>query len=587
MDFSSRSSHVLAVLLALLIASPAWMWAAVGTSPTLPDPGLAAPKDQQEQLGQKAVAEVYKQMPILPDSSPTTIYVASLGRKLQAVIPQQHNWPYEFHVVQESDINAFALPGGPIFVNLGTINAADNEAELAGVLAHEMSHVYMQHSIKAMQKQGTTQAAGQILGGILGAVLGGTAGALANLGAQVGAGVISMKYSRADEAQADAIGAIIMYKAGYNPVYIAQFFQKLEKEGASGPQFLSDHPNPGNRVAAVEAEIKNWPPQNYRNDTPQFAQAKQQAAGVKAYTAQQIQQMAQSGQIHNTSVPPGTSGGQAAPGGTMGDVTTQQVMPSGRYQQYQQGGISIDYPSNWQVMPSQQQSGGLLIAPQAAVSQTGIAYGVLINAAQPQNATSLDDATNQLIASIVQSNPGMQQAGSRQNIQVNGIPSKSVDLMGVSPIQGPDGQPLQEHDWLVTLPSGNGQVVYLIFIAPQRDFSRLRPTFEYMLRMFHFEGDYLRLPGGNATTYQSSLQILRAEYGAGNRFSDVTARLNSQIQGDQLNLQVTNDTMGGDPAQDQEKTLRIQYVYNGRQGQMVVNEGDYLSLPANALPGRR
>ncbi len=92
------------------------------------------------------------------------------------------------------------------------------------------------------------------------------------------------------------------------------------------------------------------------------------------------------------------------------------------------------------------------------------------------------------------------------------------------------------------------------------------------------EGDYIRLPDASAT-YQGRLQILRADYGAGNRFMDVTARLNSQIQGDQLNLQVTNDTMGGDPAKGQDKTLRVQYTYNGSSTQSIVNEGNYLSLP--------
>ncbi|MGZ4822771.1 MAG: M48 family metalloprotease, partial [Terriglobales bacterium] len=230
MRYSSAFTRSVAVLLVFLIACPAWLIAAVGNEPALPDPGLAAPKDQQIQLGQKAVAEVYKQMPILPDSDPLTRYVQSLGHKLEGVIPQQYSWPYQFHVVQQKEINAFALPGGPIFVNVGTIVAADNEAELAGVIAHEMSHVYMQHSIKGMRKQGTTQAAGQILGGLLGAVLGGAAGALANMGAQLGAGVLSMRYSRTDEAQADAVGAIIMYKAGYNPIRLAQFFQKLESQ---------------------------------------------------------------------------------------------------------------------------------------------------------------------------------------------------------------------------------------------------------------------------------------------------------------------------------------------------------------------
>lgn len=479
MRYSSGFTRSVAVLLVFLIACPAWLIAAVGNEPALPDPGLAAPKDQQIQLGQKAVAEVYKQMPILPDSDPLTRYVQSLGRKLEGVIPQQYSWPYQFHVVQQKEINAFALPGGPIFVNVGTIVAADNEAELAGVIAHEMSHVYMQHSIKGMRKQGTTQAAGQILGGLLGAVLGGAAGALANMGAQLGAGVLSMRYSRADEAQADAVGAIIMYKASYNPIRLAQFFQKLESQDrAGGPQFLSDHPNPGNRVAAVQSEVKNWPSRRYVDDSQQFAQARQEARTIKAYTAQQIDQMAKSGQIHNVSGP----GGAPISSGPNGNVSSSQVMPSGGFQTYQ-GPFSMDYPSNWQAAQDQQ-SGSVLIAPQAAVSQSGIAYGALVSQFQPQNADSLDDATQQLIASLQQQNPGMRVAGRAQTIRVNGVAGRSVDLLGQSPIAGSNGQPLEEHDWLVALPDASGNVVSLVFIAPEKDFSHLRPTFEHMLKSF-------------------------------------------------------------------------------------------------------
>jgi hypothetical protein len=449
------------------------MLAAVGREPALPDPGLAAPKDQQIQLGQKAVAEVYKQMPVLPESTDITRYIQSLGQKLKTVIPPEYNWPYQFHVVQEKDINAFALPGGPIFVNIGTILAADNEAELAGVMAHEMAHVYMQHSVKAMRKQGTTQAAGQILGGLLGAVLGGTAGALANLGAQVGAGVISMKYS---------IGAIIMYKAGYNPIRLAQFFEKLEKEsgGSRGPNFLSDHPNPGNRVQAVKEEIKDWPSRRYNDNTAQFAQIKQAASKVQAYNAQEIQQMAKSGQIRNTSVPAGVP---TSSGGDMGNAPSSEVMPSGSFQNYQ-GAFTMDYPGNWQPIQDQQ-SGTVVLAPQAGVSQTGIAYGAMVAQFQPQGANSLDDAAQQLIASLQQQNPGLRAAGNAQTIRVNGISGRSVDLIGQSPIAGPNNQPLQERDWLVTLPGPNGALMYLVFIAPEKDFSHLRPTFEHMLKTFH------------------------------------------------------------------------------------------------------
>ena len=203
-------------------------------------------------------------------------------------IPQEYSWPYQFHVIAQKEINAFALPGGPIFINLGTITAADNEAELAGVMAHEMSHVYMQHSAKQAGK--TNWIAG--IAGLAGAVLGsgGFIGQLAAAGIQMGANGVIMKYSRTDEAQADAVGAIIMYKAGYNPEALAEFFQKLAEEGGSGPQWLSDHPNPGNRQEAIQKEIANWPPKRYDTDNASFVQAKQQAEGLKGYTAQQIAQ---------------------------------------------------------------------------------------------------------------------------------------------------------------------------------------------------------------------------------------------------------------------------------------------------------
>ena len=142
-----RRSFVCVVLsLVLAISVPVF---GVARAPELPDPGNPSmTRDQQKQLGLRAAAEVYKQMPVLPDSSIETKYIRSLGERLVATIPPDRSWPFEFHVVAQKEINAFALPGGPMFVNVGTITAADNEAELAGVMAHEMAHVYMQHSAK-------------------------------------------------------------------------------------------------------------------------------------------------------------------------------------------------------------------------------------------------------------------------------------------------------------------------------------------------------------------------------------------------------------------------------------------------------
>ncbi|MGI9104549.1 MAG: M48 family metalloprotease [Terriglobales bacterium] len=484
MRHPSACTRALAVVLAVLITVPSWLWAAAPANPQLPDPGSAPmSKQEQEQLGLKAMGEVYKQMPVLPDSDPLVRYIQNLGRRLDQVIPNQYNWPYQFHVVQQKEINAFALPGGPLFINVGTITSADNEAQLAGVIAHEMSHVYMQHSAKQMkQNVGPSIIAG--LGQILGSMIGGVGGAAASIGGQLAGGMMSMKYSRADEAQADAVGAIIMYKAGYDPRQMALFFQKLAQEGGSGPQFLSDHPNPGNRVTAVDNEIKNWPPKSLVTDNPGFQQAKQQARSVKAYTAQQIDQMGKSGQIHNTSVPAGVPQSQGPAQPNMGNVSLGQVMPSGGYRDYQ-GQFSMQYPANWQPMQDQQAS-GITIAPQAGVAQGAIAYGVVVNGVQAQNAASADDAVNQLLASF-QQQMGLRQTSSPRNVSVNGMPAKSVDMSGASPIAGSNGQPLPEHDWVVVIPSNNQTLVYLVFVSPERDWSRLRSTYQHMLSTFRMQ----------------------------------------------------------------------------------------------------
>jgi hypothetical protein len=278
---------------------------------------------------------------------------------------------------------------------------------------------------------------------------------------------------------------------------MAEFFQKLEKQGGSGPQFLSDHPNPGNRVQAVEDEIKDWPSKPYQDNSQAFVAAKQEAAKVKAYTAQQIEAGAKSGQwarqnqqtgavprnvpVSSTS-PAGQDG--AAPGsGAVINVSYNQVKPSGSFTQYQQNGISISYPSNWQAAAGQ---GGLTIAPQAAVSQGAVAYGMVMGTAQMPSGMSLDQATQALVQNMEQSNPGLQASGSASNIQVNSMQGRSQTLMGNSPIQQ-NGQPVREQDWLVAVAGPNNQLVYAVFVAPQKDFGRLKSTYKRMLRSLQLQ----------------------------------------------------------------------------------------------------
>jgi predicted Zn-dependent protease len=459
-----------------MLAVQPLLWAAV-TEPQLPDPGKTLSRETQEKLGLQAVAEVYKQMPVLPDSSPETQYVQSLGGKLQAVIPADRSWPYQFHVIPQKEINAFALPGGPIFINIGTIQAAADEAELAGVMAHEMSHVYMQHSAKQVSKAMWTE----LLAGVAGAVTGESAlGGLARAGIQFGAGTVLMHYSRKDEAQADSVGAIIAYKAGYNPKAMADFFITLEKKyGNGGPQFLSDHPNPGNREAAVEKEIQNWPAKNYIPSSSAFARAREEANNTKAYSAQEIAQGAKQGiwaqQNRRSGAMPANL--PASAGDDVSGVSYKQVQPSGQFTQAQQNSFSIDYPDNWKTAGD---ANSFLIAPQAGAAQSGIAYGVMINAAPKANGDSLDQATQQVIQGLQQDNPGMRVSSEINRIEVSGAEGRSVYLSGSSPVQA-NGQALPERDWLVTLPHPQGGLMYLVFVAPERDFNQLQPTYRRML----------------------------------------------------------------------------------------------------------
>ena len=484
MRFSRVANRMLTLTVLLLVAMPAW--AATGTvAPQLPDPGSVAGvnRQDQQQLGLKAAGEVYKQMPVLPDASPVTQYVQQLGRKLQTVIPASNSWPYQFHVVQQSEINAFALPGGPIFVNIGTIKAADNEAELAGVMAHEMSHVYMQHSVKQASKESLAEGILGVIGGMLGDS---TAADIARIGIQVGAGTVFLKYSRSDEAQADAVGAVIMYKAGYDPHALAQFFQKLETQpGSNGPQFLSDHPNPGNRLAAIDEEVRNWPPKNYLSPTTAFTRARQDATSVKAYTGQEIADGAKQGlwaqQNQKTGAAPSpiaaassTDTSPAKP--SLADVTYAQVKPSDSFSEFEGGAFVIGYPANWKT----EDEGGtsFRIAPEAGASQEMITYGVVISTAPVSG--SLAEATHALVETLQKSNPGMRAVDAPRKIKVGALHGRAVNLTANSPVQS-NGQPLPEHDWLVTLPRADGDMLYLVFIAPERDFAQLRATYEKML----------------------------------------------------------------------------------------------------------
>ena len=414
--------------------------------------------EQDIEVGRQAMAEVNRQMPVLPDSNPVSKYVQQLGQQLAAHAPGPNQWPFSFHVVNIKEINAFALPGGPIYIHVGTIQAADDEGQLAGVMAHEISHVVLRHSTQQASKAAFAQLPLAVLGATIGQ---GAAGQIAQLGASFGVQSLFLKYSRDAEREADLLGSQIMYDAGYDPFSMVEFFSKLEKEGGpGGPQFLSDHPNPGNRVELVRQAISKYPRKTYRRNSAQFEQIKAEVAKMHPLTMQQVAQQQ----------------GQRQPQGQIGEINSRDVMPSGQFRSMDHSAFQISYPDNWQVAGDA--NSAVTIAPSAGVAQNAIAYGVIINGIRPQyGRDSLDQATQDLLSSLQQSNPGLGVASNPQDIQLNGAPGKSVYLTGASPVQGQ-----RERDWLVTVQRRDNSILYLVFIAPERDFGRLAPTFEQMLR---------------------------------------------------------------------------------------------------------
>lgn len=436
--------------------------------------------EQQIQLGRKVVQQVYQQMPVLPDSDPVVRYIQQLGTRLTAQAPG-YKWPYNFHVANVAEINAFALPGGAIFVNLGTIQAAANEAQLAGVMAHEISHVVLQHSVcnaAKEQKVGIIAGIGQIAAGVL---LGGAAGELAQQGIGMTAGLGFLKMSRGAEKEADLLGVGILYDTGYDPHGMSQFFETIRtKYGEGSAQFLSDHPNPGNRTEYVDQEIATFVPKsNYMTNSAAFTQLHQTVSAMHAYTAREIS----SGVWKKNGATQTVGGGVNQPVGEAVSATAPDLNTSGTWKTLRGTGFSMDVPGPWQAYGNQKAA---MLAPDGGIARStaggagNVVYGMLTDIYQPQGSMNVEAALDALVSGIVRDNPGLN-PGRHTNLNVSGVSGHSVECDNPS---GNNGK--GEHDWIVAFPQRDGSLRYFVFVAPSPDFERLRPAFQKMLQSVRF-----------------------------------------------------------------------------------------------------
>jgi beta-barrel assembly-enhancing protease len=420
---------------------------------------------QDVKLGLQAASQVEQQMPIMKDDSVES-YVERLGRRLVTAIPpdlQQSEFQYTFKVVNVREINAFALPGGPMFVNRGMIEQAHTEGEVAGVMAHELSHVVLRHGT-AQASKAQKYEAGQVAGALLGAIIGGRVGSVVSQGTQFGLGAAFLRFSREYEQQADIEGSHIMAAAGYDPRDMANVFKTIEQQGGpGGPQWLSDHPNPGNRYEYINREAELLRVTNPVRDTQTFDQVqahlKEMPRAPTTEEATKATRNESGGESTRSDAPPPT--GRVAP-------------PSTRYSSYSVGNLfSVSVPSNWK---QAQSANSVTFAPDGATGavngQSVFTHGVEIGIARNET-HDLQTSTDELVQSLARTNARLGRPAPYRSVTVGNRPGLETIMSNVS-----DATRGEETIDLFTTLLRDGTLLYIIGVAPQEEFDAHQAIFE-------------------------------------------------------------------------------------------------------------
>jgi hypothetical protein len=428
--------------------------------------------EQDVELGQQAAEEVRQQFPLLKDEEVHS-YVERLGGQLVENIPQELRQPafrYTFEVVNLKEINAFALPGGPMFLNRGMLDAARTDGEVAGVMAHELSHVILRHGT-AQATKGQKFQIGAVAGQVLGAIVGGRTGSVIAQGSQFGLGAYFLKFSREYEREADLMGAQIMARAGYDPRQMANMFQTIQKQGGSqGPEWLSDHPDPGNRYEAInrEAEALNVP----RSSAPPGRIDSVHARLSKLQPAISSEQAARQAQARQRE----SQGGARPRDGVI-------EAPSADWRTYQPGDfLRISVPANWRQIGS---GNTVTYAPaggyvQTADGHSAFTHGLEVGVTQG-NGGSLQQSTEQLLQSFARTNPELRRQGGYSRTNIGGRAGLTTTLSNVSEVTGET-----EAVNLSTVQLQDGSVLFMIGVAPQDQAPVYLDTFGRVRRSVQF-----------------------------------------------------------------------------------------------------
>lgn len=408
-------------------------------------------------LGRQAAQEAEQQMPLMRDSQVEN-YVARVGQRLVSAIPSEFQHPefqYTFKVVNARDINAFALPGGPMYVNRGMIEAARTEGEMAGVMAHEISHVALRHgTAQATKGQKYSTLAG--IAGIAGTILGGQ-----QVGQLAAApfGVYLLKFSREYETEADLLGARIMARAGYDPRDLAKMFQTIQAQGGGGGGFLSDHPSASDRYDRINREAQMLRIEGGQRDSREFASIQQRLRGYGS--APSMQEIARSGQRY----PAGENTGNYPNNAPNNAPSGRVEYPSTRLQNYSifNGGVQVSVPSNWRQID---EGSSVWFVPEGGYGsyngQPVYTHGANFGVAQTPNRNNLQTATQELINGLAQGNSNLRMNGNYQRTTMDGRNALLSTLTNVNEATG-----RAENVRLITTQLSNGQLFYMVAVAPQ------------------------------------------------------------------------------------------------------------------------
>lgn len=430
---------------------------------------------QDVELGRQAAAEVRKQYPIIRDEQIAT-YLKGIGDRLVAGAPKELNNPiyeYSFTPVNLKEINAFALPGGPMFVFRGMFDAAASEAEVAGVMAHELSHVLLRHGTANETKaENPWLQIGEMAGQIGGAVVGGAAGSAIAEGSQFGLGTMLLKYSRGYEKQADLMGAQIMARAGYDPRALAHMFQTIQAQaqqgGGGAPAWLSDHPDPGNRTDYINKEAASLTLAS-AVDMSGFAPIKGSFSSLPP--AKSMGELAKAKQQPQPQE--GEPAGQALTVGTPGQPVAP---PATQFHDISGGKIfKASVPTNWTALAGKS---SIKVVPENGYGdmngQTVFNYGVEFGVSQAAS-RDLAEATKAFLNAIAQGNAGVKLGGQQQSLKISQRSALATPLVNPSALGG------NEHIVMYTTFLADGTLFYYLTVVPEKDAATFEDAFRHIV----------------------------------------------------------------------------------------------------------